>query len=198
MRVFSRHSTSINAVATGNNNVSFLSFSPKWLPLPMLSVAYSKIYDQWKPLKAVVKYFLLIPSNQLAEGASKVQHWWVYDPDSSGRRFNDVNDFTNHPNVRWNFMTPYKVSTHRLKAKFLFDMNEDHSNVVTGLKKMDNPWRNMEEWANGVGQPRQNYNSIQHLFISQRIASVAPFSIIQQSVCTYMLRGNRNGQQYAL
>ena len=42
-----------------------------------------------------------------------------------------------------------------------------------------------------------NYSAIQHLFISKDIENEPPFTIIRQDVYTYLLRGNRNGQQYA-
>ena len=94
-------------------------------------VTYSSIYDQWKPFKMISKFFILQPAYQLAAGSSKVQHWWVYDPDGDGKKFASSSDFTNHPNVKWKFVTPFSTSTHRLKAKF--DI-ADNSASTTGTK----------------------------------------------------------------
>ena len=197
MKLFSRNSNEISPVSVGGNDVIISYLSPRWNVLPKLVASYAKIYDEWKPLKVVTKLFVLIPSLQLAEGSSKIQHWWVYDPDSNGRTFATTEDFTNHPSVKLNFMTPYKVSTYRLKAKFSFNVGTAEA-VTTGIKKVDNPWRNLEEWNDGVGLPHQNCNSIQHLFVGKTIENVPAYKIIAQSVYTFLVRGNRNGQQYAV
>ena len=100
-----------------------------------MSVSLSKLYDQLKPLKSIAKYFLLIPSNSLADGASKVQHWWVFDPDDKGRTFASQEDFTNHHNVKWKFMYPYSCHTHRIKASFSFEPHSGEE-VKTGIRKI--------------------------------------------------------------
>ena len=142
----------------------------------------------------VSKFFVVIPSLQLSEGSSKIEHWWVYDPDSKGQLFDQTIDFINHPNVKWNFMTPFKVSTHRLKATFSFDIGES---ATTGMRKVDNPWRNISEWSNPPFE-HQNYSAIQHLFVSREQENVPAFKIMEQIVFTYLVSCNRNGQQYAV
>ena len=127
-----------------------------------MSVTLSKLYDEWKPLKCVSIFFLLIPSNTLSLGASKVQHWWVYDPDGNGRKFASEGDFVNHQNAKWKFMYPYSCHTHRLKANFSY-IPRSGSEVTTGIKKMDNPWRNISEWSNGTASKLLFYSTYVHI-----------------------------------
>ena len=176
IKLFSRTSTTILPTVIGGSHVSITTQCPTWLQLPKLAVSYSKIYDEWKPLKCISKYFILQPAIQLAAGSSKVQHWWVYDGDGSGRKFADSGDFANHPYCKWKFVTPFSVSTHRLRPTF---RQFDVSGLITGICKVDNPWRPLDEWNDGVGVSHQNYSAIQHLFISKDIENEPPFTIIR-------------------
>ena len=105
-------------------------------------------------------------------------------------------DFTNHPSVKWNFLTPFGISTHRLKANFSF-IPRSGSEVVTGIRSIDNPWRNMKEWSTTEIYEHQNYSAIQHMFASKNLTDVPTFVVQEQIVYTYLVRGLRNGQKYA-
>ena len=193
IKLFSRHTSSLDPEVSGSHN-SISTQCPTWTILPRLAVSYSSIYDEWKPLKVISKFFVLQPALQLAAGSSKIQHWWVYDVDGGGRTFASVSDFANHPSCKWKFVTPFSSSTHRLRPTF---RQFDSRGVITGVRKVDNPWRPLAEWTNGAGVVHQNYSAIQHLFTSRVIPNEPPFTIIRQDVYTFLLRGNRNGQQYA-
>ena len=193
IKLFSRHSFTHTPAEIDNRLVLILTQSPTWTNLPHKAVAYSNIYEEWKPLKLISKYFVLQPALQLSTGSSKIQHWFVYDRDCQGRAFASATDFNIHPSVKWNFMTPFRVSTHRVKPTFRRFANTSSS----GLRKLDNPWRPLTEWQDGVADPHQNHSGIQHLFISSLIQGQNPFTIIQQNVFTFILRGNNNGTTYA-
>ena len=87
VKLFSRHFWEHIPVLFLGDMVVITTQCPNWTDLPTLSGTYSKIYDQWKPLKMICKYTLIIPSKQLSNGAPKVHHWWVFDPDGNGKKF---------------------------------------------------------------------------------------------------------------
>ena len=80
-------------VVVGGNLQLIFTQSPDWTTLPITKNVLASLYDEWKPLKCISKYFLLIPAVQLVELSSKVQHWYIGDLDGQGRKFASEGDF---------------------------------------------------------------------------------------------------------
>ena len=85
-------------------------------------------------------------------------------------------------------MYPYSCHTHLVKAKFAFEPFGSHQ-VCTGIRKVDNPWRDYTEWGSA---PVTHHN-----YSARDIENVDNFKIIEQNTYTFILRGLRDGQQYA-
>ena len=155
------------------------------------------MYDQLKPLKVLDKFYVLSASKQVQDKSSKIQHWWKYDPDCNGRIFSNESSFCHQDRVPWRFLKPRSVHTHRLRPIYLsVRKNGDTVPVVSGIRKVNNPWRDVADWPLGF----HTSNGIQHLFVSQVIEGQTPpaFTIVQQRVSVFLFRGLRNGQSYAL
>lgn len=157
--------------------------------------SYQAIYDEFKISKVIDKFRFKTSADRLNTTTERdVIHWSCYDPDCRGREFTNEASFRQHAAAKWKLMKPYDVFTSTMYPKYL-----ESPNSTTGIRKVDNPWRDISQFTTIVPRTVTSVNGIQHLFIGpgrEAPGQADQYTIEIERTFIILFRGVRQGQGY--